>query len=57
VQHRQGGGWVDFPLPTTTDESGNFTVYVELGTTGDHQVRVVDPQTHTASAPVTVVIR
>lgn len=57
VQHRRGGHWVDFPLPTTTDESGNFTVHVELGTTGEHQVRVVDPRTHTVSETVLVVIR
>jgi hypothetical protein len=57
VQHRQGGEWVDFPLPTSTDASGNFTAYVELGGTGKHQVRVMDPKAHVASAPVDVVIR
>ena len=57
VQHRQDGVWQDFPLPTATDENGHFTVYVELGTAGQHQVRVVDPQAHIASQPVTVVIR
>jgi hypothetical protein len=57
VQHRQGGDWVDFPLPTATDGSGNFTAYVELGDTGRHEIRVLDPRSHVASSPVSIVIR
>jgi hypothetical protein len=34
VQRREGGKWLDFPLPTKTDESGWFTAYVELGQPG-----------------------
>lgn len=57
VQHREDGSWVEFPLPTITDESGNFTVYVELGSIGEHQVRVVDPRADVVSETVLVVIR
>jgi hypothetical protein len=56
VQQRQGGDWVDFPLPTTTDNSGDFTAYVELGSPGEHRIRIVDPSTHIVSESVTVVI-
>jgi hypothetical protein len=56
VQQHQGGDWVDFPLPTTTDDSGDFTAYVELGSPGEHRVRIVDPATNTVSESVIVVI-
>ncbi len=57
IQQQQGADWVDFPLPTTTDESGNFTVHVELASPGEHQIRIVDPKSDAVSQPVTVVIR
>jgi hypothetical protein len=57
VQQRQDGAWVDFPLPTATDENGNFSVHVEFGTTGEHQIRVVDPKAGTVSDTTIVVIR
>ena len=57
IQQRQGADWVDFPLPTTTDESGNFTAHVELASPGEHQIRIVDPMSDAVSQPVTVVIR
>ena len=57
VQQQQGVDWVDFPLPTTTDESGDFTAHVEIGSLGEHQIRVVDPSADIVSKPVTVVIR
>ena len=31
VQRWERGMWLDFPLPTKTDRSGQFTAYVELG--------------------------
>jgi hypothetical protein len=31
VQRWEGGKWLDFPLPTKTDQSGQFTTYVEFG--------------------------
>ena len=34
MQRWEGGKWLDFPLPTKTDQSGQFTTYVELGQPG-----------------------
>ena len=34
VQRWEGGQWLAFPLPTKTDQSGQFTAYVELGQAG-----------------------
>ena len=57
VQTRVEGEWVDFPLPTITDESGRFTAHVELAALGEHRLRVIDPKTGTSSKTVVVVIR
>ncbi len=57
VQHRQQGRWVSFPLRTTTDATGRFTAYVEMGTPGRHQLRVRDARTGVTSPVVTVRIR
>lgn len=57
VQRWEGGRWMSFPVPATTDESGGFTAYVELGQPGDHRLRVVDPQSGAASEPFALVIR
>jgi hypothetical protein len=56
VQHRQGGRWVAFPLPATTDATGRFTAYVDLGAPGTYDLRVVDPRTGRTSDVVTLVI-
>lgn len=56
VQHRQGGRWVAFPLPATTDATGRFTAYVDLGAPGTYDLRVVDPRTKRTSDVVTLVI-
>jgi hypothetical protein len=57
VQVQVGGDWVNFPLPTITDESGGFTAHVELGDPGEHRVRIVDQSSGTSSETVIVVIR
>ena len=57
VQWWNEGQWVVFPLPTKTDQSGRFTAYVDLGQTGRHRLRVLDPRSGVASKPFTVVIR
>ena len=56
VQREEGGQWLTFPLPTKTDQSGQFTAYVELGKPGLYQVRVVDPDSNTTSKPSVLVI-
>lgn len=57
VQREQHGTWLDFPLPATTDRSGNFNAYVELGQRGRQRLRVVDPQASVVSNVVSVYIR
>jgi serine/threonine protein kinase len=57
VQRWEGGQWLAFPLPTKTDQSGQFTAYVELGEPGRYQLRVLDPDSGVASEPSVVVIK
>ena len=57
VQLWERGKWQAFPLATKTDESGQFTVYVELGQPGRYQVRVLDPDSDVKSQPAVLVIK
>jgi hypothetical protein len=56
VQRWEGGTWVAFPVPTKTDQSGQFTAYVELGQPGRYRLRVLDPETGLKSTPFVLVI-
>lgn len=56
VQHREGSRWLLFPLPTTTDSSGRFTAYVDMGGAGQYLLRVVDPRRNVVSPVVTLSI-
>ena len=56
VQRWEGGKWLDFPLPTKTNESGRFTAYVELGQPGRYPLRVLDPDTGVTSKILVLVI-
>jgi hypothetical protein len=56
VQRREGGKWLDFPLPTKTDWSGQFTAFIELGQPGRYRLRVLDPDSGVASKPFVLVI-
>ena len=56
VGSRKVGKWVNFPVPTKTDQSGQFTAHVELGMPGRHQLRVLDPGAEVASQPFVLVI-
>ena len=56
VQRWEGGTWVAFPIPTKTDQSGQFTAYVELGKPGHHRLRVVDPDSGVESQTFVLVI-
>jgi hypothetical protein len=56
VQRWEGGEWVDFPLPTKTDQSGQFTAHVEFGQPGRYRLRVLDPDSGVASKPFVLVI-
>jgi serine/threonine protein kinase len=57
VQRWESGRWMAFPLPTTTDQSGQFTAYVELGRPGRHEIRLLDPGSGVRSKPVVLVIK
>ena len=56
VQRWEGGEWLAFPLPTKTDELGQFTAFVELGQPGRYQLRVLDPDSGVTSKPSELVI-
>ncbi len=57
VQHWSDGVWLTFPVPAKTDESGEFTAYVELGQPSRHRLRVFDPKSGVTSKPFLLVIK
>ena len=57
VQRWEGGEWVDFPLPTKTDQSGQFITQAEFGQPGLYRLRVLDPDSGVASKPFVLVIK
>ena len=57
VQHWEDGKWMPFPIPAKTDQSGEFTAYVELGQAGKYRLRVLDPDSGVKSDPFVLVIR
>jgi hypothetical protein len=57
VQRKEGGKWVDFPLPTKTNRSGQFTAYVEFGQPGRYQLRVLDPDSGVRSMTFVLLIK
>jgi hypothetical protein len=48
--------WLDFPVPTKTNQSGQFTTYVELEQPGRYWLRVVEPGSAVTSKPFVLVI-
>jgi hypothetical protein len=57
VQRREGGRWVNFPLPAKTDKSGRFTAYAEPGPPGRYRLRVLAPESGATSRTFVLVIR
>jgi hypothetical protein len=57
VQRWEGGEWVDFPVPTRTDESGRFTAYVQLDQPGRYQLRMLDPGSGDISKTFVIVVK
>ena len=57
VQRKDGDKWVDFPLPTKTKRSGQFTAYVEFGQPGRYQLRVLDPDSGVTSKTFVLLIK
>jgi hypothetical protein len=57
VQRLEGGEWVDFPIPTKTDQSGKFTTYVALERPGRYRLRVLDPNSGVTSKTFVLMIK
>jgi hypothetical protein len=57
VQREEEGMWVDFPIPTKTDQSGEFTSYVELSQPGRYRLRVRDPDSGVTSKTFVLLIK
>jgi hypothetical protein len=57
VQRWEGGKWLAFPVPTKTDQSGQFTAYVELGQPGRYRLRVLHLGSGAASKAFVLVIK
>jgi hypothetical protein len=57
VQRWKAGKWLAFPVPTKTDQSGQFTTHVEFGQPGRYQLRVLDPNSGVKSKSFVLVIR
>jgi hypothetical protein len=57
VQRWEADQWVSFPLPTKTDQSGQFTTHVELDRPGSYRLRVLDPDSGVASRTFVLVIK
>jgi hypothetical protein len=57
VQRWEGGEWLDFPVPTKTDKSGQFTAHVEFGQPGRYRLRVLDPNSGVTSKTFALVIK
>jgi hypothetical protein len=57
VQRWDGSKWEAFPMPAKTDQSGQFTAFVELGQAGQYRLRVVDPNTGVTSKPFVLMIK
>jgi hypothetical protein len=56
LQRWEGGKWVDFPLPIKTDQSGQFSAYVDLGQPGRYRLRVLNPHSGVTSKHFVLVI-
>jgi hypothetical protein len=57
VQRWEGGKWLAFPLPTKTDQAGQFTTYVELAQPGRYRLRVLDPDSGVTSKTYVLVVK
>jgi hypothetical protein len=57
VQRWEAGKWVSFPIPTKTDQSGQFTTHVQLDQPGSYRLRVFDPDSGVGSRTFALVIK
>jgi hypothetical protein len=57
LQRWEGDQWLDFPLPTKTDQAGHFITQAEFGRPGRYRLRMLDPDSGVTSKPFVVVIK
>jgi hypothetical protein len=57
LQRWEGDKWLDFPLPTKTDESGRFVTQAEFGQPGQYRLRVLDPDSGVTSKSFVIVVK
>jgi hypothetical protein len=57
LQRWEGDKWLDFPLPTKTDESGRFVTQAEFGQPGHYRLRMLDPDSGVTSKPFVIVVK
>ena len=57
VERWQSGAWLQFPLPAKTDQSGQFSAYVDLGAPSRYRLRVQDVGSGVKSDPFVLVVR
>jgi len=56
VQRKQGGAWVDFPVPGVAVTGGRYSTYIQTGQPGPQLFRVIDTSNHQTSNTVTVTV-
>jgi hypothetical protein len=57
LQRWEGDKWLNFPLPTKTDESGRFVTQAEFGLPGHYRLRMLDPDSGVTSKPFVIVVK
>jgi hypothetical protein len=57
AQRQENGQWISFPLPAKTDQSGRFTLYLELDKAGRYQLRALDPASGITSDPLVLEVK
>jgi hypothetical protein len=57
VQRWEGGEWLAFPIHTKTNQSGQFTAYVEFGQPGRYRLRVLEHDSGVTSKSFVLVIK
>jgi hypothetical protein len=56
LQFWEGGEWLSFPLPSRTNQAGQFTAHAEFDQPGSYRLRVLDPHSGVTSKTFVLVI-
>ena len=57
VERWKSGKWLAFPIPARTDQSGQFSAYVDLGQPSRYRLRVQDLDSGVKSEPFVLVVK